>query len=167
MAAPVRLAAMRVLPAALVGLLLIAMAAPMAVKAADFPSSDARYHTYAEMVAELNQAVADHGSIVRKVSIGKSYQGRDIWAAKISDNVATDESEPEVLFDGLHHARLPIAPLRRSTLRRARRALPYRLQLHGRRLRRPRIARPLRSRLPSPVNVPPPNPRCSCSFPSF
>ena len=105
MGAPVRLAVMRVLPAALVGLLLIAMAAPMAVKAADFPPSDSRYHTYAEMVAELNKAVADHGSIVRKFSIGKSYQGRDIWAAKISDNVATDENEPEVLFDGLHHAR--------------------------------------------------------------
>ena len=38
-------------------------------------------------------------------SIGKSYQGRDIWAAKISDNVATDENEPEVLIDALHHAR--------------------------------------------------------------
>ena len=38
-------------------------------------------------------------------SIGKSYQGRDIWAAKVSDNVATDEDEPEVLIDALHHAR--------------------------------------------------------------
>ena len=28
-----------------------------------------------------------------------------IWAVKISDNVATDENEPEVLFVGLHHAR--------------------------------------------------------------
>ena len=46
-----------------------------------------------------------HPTIVRKFSIGKSYQGRDIWAAKISDNVATDENEPEVLFDALHHAR--------------------------------------------------------------
>ena len=57
------------------------------------------------MVAELDKAVADHPAIVRKFSIGKSYQGREIWAAKISDNVATDENEPEVLFDGLHHAR--------------------------------------------------------------
>ena len=38
-------------------------------------------------------------------SIGESYQGRDIWAAKISDNVHDDESEPEVLIDALHHAR--------------------------------------------------------------
>jgi len=96
---------MRVLTAALVGLLLLALGAPMAVQAANFPPKDARYHNYAEMVAELDKAVADHGSIVRKFSIGKSYQNRTIWAAKISDNVATDEHEPEVLFDALHHAR--------------------------------------------------------------
>ena len=32
-------------------------------------------------------------------------QGPTIWAAKVSDQVATDEPEPEVLFDLLHHAR--------------------------------------------------------------
>jgi murein tripeptide amidase MpaA len=78
-------------------------AAPVA--AADFPAKDARYHTYNEMVAVLDQAVADHPDIVAKFSIGKTYKGRHIWAAKISDNVADDENEPEVLFDGLHHAR--------------------------------------------------------------
>jgi carboxypeptidase T len=46
-----------------------------------------------------------HPDIVHVFSIGQSYQGRDIWAAKISDNVATDENEPEILFDALHHAR--------------------------------------------------------------
>src|SRR6185436_5245325 len=96
---------MRPVPAALVGLLLLTLVAPVAVHAADFPPADSRYHTYAEMVAELDKAVADHPTIVRKFSIGESYQHRQIWAAKISDNVATDESEPEVLFDGLHHAR--------------------------------------------------------------
>jgi hypothetical protein len=75
------------------------------VAAADFPSYDARYHTYAEMVAEITQAQTDHPDIVALRSIGKSYKGRDIWTAKVSDNVATDEAEPEVLFDSLHHAR--------------------------------------------------------------
>ncbi|HET9755269.1 MAG TPA: M14 family zinc carboxypeptidase [Candidatus Limnocylindrales bacterium] len=93
---------MRALPAALAGLLLLATAAPVA---AGFPSKDARYHDYAEMVAELNKAVADHPAIVQKFSIGESYQHRQIWAAKISDNVGTDENEPEVLIDALHHAR--------------------------------------------------------------
>ena len=63
------------------------------------------YHTYAEMVADLDSVVAAHPTIVRKFSIGKSYQGRELWAAKISDNVNTDENEPEVMFDSLTHAR--------------------------------------------------------------
>jgi hypothetical protein len=57
------------------------------------------------MVADLNAVEAPKPTIVDVVSIGKSYQGRDLWAAKISDNVATDEDEPEILFDALHHAR--------------------------------------------------------------
>jgi carboxypeptidase T len=76
-----------------------------AVSAANFPARDSRYHSYSEMVADIKAVEAAHPDIVHVFSIGKSYQGRDIWAAKISDNVATDESEPEVLFDALHHAR--------------------------------------------------------------
>ena len=99
----------RLAPLGLAALLALSavVSAPAAapVAAADFPSKDSRYHTYAEMVAELNKAVADHPAIVQKFSIGKSHQGREIWAAKISDHVETDESEPELLFDGLHHAR--------------------------------------------------------------
>jgi hypothetical protein len=56
------------------------------------------------MVADVNAEVAAHPSIIRKVSIGRSYQGRTIWAVKISDNVTVDENEPEVLFDGLTHS---------------------------------------------------------------
>jgi len=73
--------------------------------APDFPARDALYHNFPEMVAEIQQAEVDHPAIVDVFSIGKSYEGRDIWAAKISDNVATDEPEPEVMFDALHHAR--------------------------------------------------------------
>ena len=57
------------------------------------------------MVAEIQATQAAHPDIVALRSIGKSYQGRDLWVAKVSDNVATDEPEPEVMFDGLHHAR--------------------------------------------------------------
>ena len=81
------------------------LAAAPAVAAADFPAKDAAYHTYAEMVAEIQATQAAHPDIVAISSIGKSYQGRDLWVAKVSDNVATDEDEPEVLFDSLHHAR--------------------------------------------------------------
>ena len=88
-----------------VGLLLLSLLAPASVAAADFPSKDAGYHNYAEMVAEIQKAEVDHPEIVDVHSIGKSYQGRHIWIAKVSDNVDTDEGEPEVFFDGLHHAR--------------------------------------------------------------
>ncbi|MFI1977359.1 M14 family metallopeptidase [Streptomyces wedmorensis] len=71
----------------------------------DFPSADAKYHNYAEANAEIDQRLAAYPSIMRKQVIGKSYQGRDIVAIKISDNVATDENEPEVLFTHHQHAR--------------------------------------------------------------
>ncbi|MEV7014602.1 M14 family metallopeptidase [Streptomyces sp. NPDC093991] len=71
----------------------------------DFPSADSRYHNYAEMTAEIDQRIAAYPSIMSKRVIGKSYQGRDIVAVKVSDNVGTDEAEPEVLFTHHQHAR--------------------------------------------------------------
>ncbi|SDI71700.1 Putative Ig domain-containing protein [Actinokineospora alba] len=71
----------------------------------DFPSSDSGYHNYSEMVAVINKAVADHPGIITKQVYGKSHEGRDLYALKISDNAATDENEPEVLFTHHQHAR--------------------------------------------------------------
>jgi carboxypeptidase T len=96
---PHRLAAAGLFAIAILG----ATVAP--VLAGNFPPSDSRYHTYAEMATEIHAVAAAHPSIVKVFSIGKSYQGRELWAAKISDNVGTDEDEPEILFDALHHAR--------------------------------------------------------------
>jgi carboxypeptidase T len=95
------------LVAALIAALLgtVVAALPAAAAEPNFPSKDSRYHNYPEMIAAIDQAVAAHPTIVQKLSIGQSYQGRQIWAVKISDNVDTDEDEPEVLFDALHHAR--------------------------------------------------------------
>ncbi len=93
--------------AAVLGLALLlplAAARPAAAAAADFPAGYTGYHTYAEMVADVAAVVAAHPDIVKRVAIGTSYQGRTIWAVKISDNVAVDENEPEVLFDGLTHS---------------------------------------------------------------
>ena len=70
-----------------------------------FPSADSNYHDYAEMVAEIQQAAADHPAIFSLFSLGNSYENRPIWAGKISDNVGTDEAEPEVLFTHHQHAR--------------------------------------------------------------
>jgi carboxypeptidase T len=73
--------------------------------AADFPSGYDAYHTYDEMVAAIDAVVDAHPKIVRKFSIGRSHEGRHIWAVKISDNVNVDENEPEIISDGLLHAR--------------------------------------------------------------
>src|SRR3712207_7521234 len=54
-------------------------------------------------------------AIASKRVLGKTYQGRDIVAVKISDNVGTDESEPEVLYDANHHAREHLTVDRKST----------------------------------------------------
>ena len=75
------------------------------VRPLDFPSADSRYHNYAEMNTEISQRLSAYPNIMSRRVIGKSYQGRDIVAIKISDNVATDESEPEVLMTHHQHAR--------------------------------------------------------------
>ncbi|MCL8011918.1 M14 family metallopeptidase [Streptomyces sp. AS02] len=75
------------------------------VRLYDFPSGDSRYHNYAEMTSEINSLVSANSSIASQRVIGTSYQGRNIVAIKISDNVGTDESEPEVLFTHHQHAR--------------------------------------------------------------
>lgn len=92
---------------ALAAVLVVPAAWPTVATAAepDFPASMSGYHNWPELVGEIQQAAVDYPDIVSVFSIGKSYQGRDIWVAKVSDNVGTDEAEPEVLIDALHHAR--------------------------------------------------------------
>ncbi len=80
------------------------VAVPTAVLATEFPAGFTGYHSYTEIAAETAAVAAAHPDIAQRFSIGKSHQGREMWAMKISDNVATDETEPEVLFDGATHA---------------------------------------------------------------
>jgi hypothetical protein len=63
------------------------------------------YHTYPEVVSELSQIETDHSSIAKVFSLGTSYESRNIPGIKISDNVGTEESEPEIFICSLHHAR--------------------------------------------------------------
>ncbi len=84
-------------------------AQPASAVEPDFPAGYEGYHTYAEVDAALSQAVLDHGGgpkpIISRRVIGKSYEGREIWAVKISDRVGRDEAEPEVLAECGMHAR--------------------------------------------------------------
>jgi carboxypeptidase T len=88
--------------AALLSILLVTPTTALATH--EFPKGYEGYHTYHEVWAEARAVAEAHPDIAARFSIGKSYQGRHIWAMKISDNVAVDENEPEVLYDGGHHA---------------------------------------------------------------
>ncbi|MFG6194883.1 M14 family zinc carboxypeptidase [Nonomuraea sp. JJY05] len=78
---------------------------PSGVEALDFPPADSGYHNFAEMSADINALVAAHPNIVSQSTFGTSYEGRALRLIKISDNVGTDENEPEVLFTAHQHAR--------------------------------------------------------------
>jgi|GEM_PF-2813837 len=75
------------------------------------------FHSYAEMLQEMQQIVADHPDLASLHDIGDSYNkvhdlgGYDIWALKISDQVAIEDStEADALFMANIHAREVITP---------------------------------------------------------
>ena len=65
------------------------------------------YHTYSESVAWMDSLHMLYPQVVSaRWSIGQSLEGNEIWCYRVSDNPDVDEEgEPEILFDGLHHAR--------------------------------------------------------------
>ena len=100
----------RVVAALLAAVALATSLAPVALAdEADFPPGYTGYHTYAEMSTELADVAArfgpDAANIAQLIDIGKTFEGRSIWALKISDNVAVDEGEPEILIECNMHAR--------------------------------------------------------------
>ena len=80
---------------------LMAGAAPTA-QASDLWPGD--FKDYEQIESEILAVELAHSDIVDVFSIGQSYEGRELYAAKISDNVALEEGEPEVLIDALHHS---------------------------------------------------------------
>jgi carboxypeptidase T len=68
------------------------------------------YHNWTEAVAFMDSLRLLYPQVVsQKWSLGQGHEGRDLWCFRISDNPDLDESEPEVLFDGTHHAREPMS----------------------------------------------------------
>lgn len=64
-----------------------------------------RYYTYAELTAFLHEVVGEYPHLARLESIGKSYQGRDIWVITLT-NFATgsDAEKPAYWIDANIHA---------------------------------------------------------------
>lgn len=64
------------------------------------------YHSYSEATGILRNYASNNPSICKLDSIGPSYEDRWVYVLKISDNPGVEEeSEPGILFDGLHHSR--------------------------------------------------------------
>ncbi len=65
----------------------------------------AHYHTYDEVVAILKTWAAGHPDLVDLYSVGKSYEGRDIWQITIT-NKATgkDTDKPAMFIEGNRHS---------------------------------------------------------------
>lgn len=63
------------------------------------------YHTYEEAKADLTDLATRFPAIASMQSLGKSVEGRDIIALKITGPNASGHHKPVFLFMGCHHAR--------------------------------------------------------------
>ena len=78
----------------------------------DFPSEDARFHNYDRMTKALDDLVAAHRDIMKKFSIGKTLEGREMWVVQVNTGKETLNAKdgavsvkPGIVFMGNHHAR--------------------------------------------------------------
>ena len=65
------------------------------------------YHNYTEIVNTLFEMNSTYPEIVDVFSIGKSWQNRDIYCIRLTNETNT-YPKPKVFFVGYHHAREPI-----------------------------------------------------------
>ncbi|KAL7746955.1 hypothetical protein RI367_007667 [Sorochytrium milnesiophthora] len=64
------------------------------------------YHTYPDIVSYLSQTCSSHSQLCTSVaSIGKSVEGRDIVAYRLTSSKGDRNSKPQIFFQGLQHAR--------------------------------------------------------------
>jgi hypothetical protein len=66
------------------------------------------YHTHAQIGTILAQTQTDHATLAADFVWGFSVQGRELWGIVISDNVGTEEAEPEVRLSSTIHGDEPV-----------------------------------------------------------
>ena len=66
------------------------------------------YHTHSQLTADLKALAAEYPDICRLHNIGESYEGRELWFMQISDNVNTEEDEPEFKYISTMHGNEPL-----------------------------------------------------------
>ncbi len=87
-------------------LIMICSGSSLIIKADSYNKSlceKEKYCSYSELTNMIIQLQHNYPHLFTYYSLGKTYEGRDIWLVKISDNVSNDENEPEVLFSGGMH----------------------------------------------------------------
>lgn len=68
--------------------------------------ADGGFHSYDEARTEFKALADSHPDLAQYVNLGTSFEGREIFALKISRGAAVDDpSKPDVLITGCHHAR--------------------------------------------------------------
>jgi hypothetical protein len=85
--------------------------------AAGFNSVPPGYLTLSQIINEMNSAESSYPSICQvfdlttTYNLDPTYEGRHLYALKISDNVSEDEDEPTFLMVSCHHAREIVTPV--------------------------------------------------------
>jgi hypothetical protein len=68
--------------------------------------AEGKFHSYEETLAEFTQLAEQHPNVARVVNLGQSYEGRQIFALKVSNSPElNDPTKPDVLITGCYHAR--------------------------------------------------------------
>jgi len=82
-------------------------AAAAAPGASPLPSGREEYRTFEDVQGELKKMLAEHPDLVKPVTFKtKTFEGRDIQAVEIAQDVASDDDTRPVLYlNGIHHAR--------------------------------------------------------------
>jgi len=80
----------------------MAFEAVMAASVLEMKSWDA-YPDYDTYLAMMQQFALDYPGLCKLDTIGETVEGRHLLALKISDNVQTDEQEPEVFYTSSMH----------------------------------------------------------------
>ncbi|ASS49519.1 MAG: hypothetical protein A3D31_02615 [Candidatus Fluviicola riflensis] len=68
------------------------------------------FYKYQEFIDEIDAMAAQYPNLITvkdTISTFLSHENRPIYYMRMSDNANTDESEPEILYTSIHHAREP------------------------------------------------------------
>lgn len=74
-------------------------------KMLEYPKGDEPFHTYFEVARALETLALNNPDFVTVKSIGRTYEGRDILALRITTEQSKADQKPAVIFMGGHHAR--------------------------------------------------------------